>query len=340
MNPWIQFGLSSAVVIVAGVKMTKYADTIATKTKLGGLWVGSILLAMATSLPEIVTGASAGLLGFADIAMGNVLGSNILNIAIIALLDLLDGKRSILAKVALGHILAGAFGMILAALVAISILFDFPELAYGVGLDSIIILCVYLFGVRMITRYENRPSEAHEIIWTKSKAKKTDIQVIQRISPMSVKQAIGGFILASLAIVVAGTFLSISGEKIAVITGLGSSFVGSTLIALATSLPEIVSGITAVRLGAYDLAVGNMLGSNIFNMLVIVIADICYGSGPILAAVSSAHAITALFGLLLSAIVMVGLFYRSQKSYFRLGPDSIMIIICYIVATYILFVLR
>jgi cation:H+ antiporter len=338
MNPWVQFFISTIFVVVAGMKMTTYADTIATKTKLGGLWVGSILLAIATSLPEVVVSVSAGSLGFVDIAIGNVLGSNILNIAIIALLDMLDGKRSILAKVAAGHMLAGALGMVMACLVAISILVDFPELFLGIGLDSIIILLVYLLGVRMITRYESTPPEEQEIVWAKCKT--LEYCQVAAGAEIPLKNAVIGFSLMSLIIVVAGTMLSISGERIAEITGLGSSFVGSTLIAFATSLPEIVAGITAVRIGALDMAVGNMLGSNIFNMLIIVVADIAYRPGPILLAVAPSHAITALFGLLLSGIVMIGLFYRSKRSYFHMGPDTILILAGYVVATYILFLMR
>lgn len=338
MEHWVQFFLSAVVVVFAGIKMTTYADTIATKTNLGGLWVGSILLALATSLPEIVIAVSSGLLGFADIAVGNALGSNILNITIIALLDMLDGERSILGKVALGHMLAGAFGMVLASLVAISILIDFPQLFLGIGLDTVIILAVYLLGIRMITRYEGRSPEEQEIVWTKCKSLE-ECQVVQG-AEIPLRNAVIGFGLMTIVIVVAGTVLSISGERIAEITGLGSSFVGSTLIAFATSLPEIVAGITAVRLGALDLAVGNLLGSNIFNMLVIVVADIAYRPGPILLVVSSSHAITAMFGLLLSGIVMISLFYRSKRSILRMGPDSFMIIIGYLVATYILYLLR
>ncbi len=338
MNPWVIFGISAVAVVIAGTKMTKYANTIATKTKLGGLWVGSILLALATSLPELVTGISAGYLGFADIAMGNVLGSNILNIAIIAVLDLMDGRRSILAKVALGHVLAAAFGMLLATIVAIGILVDFPEVAFGIGLDSFIILAVYLFGVRMITRYENRSVNEHEIVWTKCN-EQICMEIAQGVE-IPLRKAVVGFGVMAITIIIAGTALSISGEKIATITGLGSSFVGSTLIAVATSLPEIVAGVAAVRMGAFDMAIGNMLGSNIFNMIIVTVADAAYRPGPILNAAAQVHAITALFGLLLSAIVVIGLFYRSKKSYMHMGPDSIMIIIGYIVATYMLYILR
>ncbi|MDW7674595.1 MAG: sodium:calcium antiporter [Bacillota bacterium] len=337
MNPWIQFGLSAFLVVIAGVKLTGYADNIASKTKLGGLWVGSILLALATSLPEVVTAVSSGILEFPDIAIGNVLGSNIFNIAIIAMLDLMDGKRSILAKVSLGHVLAGAFGMVLACLVVIGILVDFPEVAFGIGLDSVIILAVYLFGVRMITRYEKRSPEDHEIIWTKCNEEECRVA---EASEIPLNRSIIGFIIMSIAIVVAGTFLSISGERIAVITGLGSSFIGSTLVAIATSLPEIVAGVTAVRIGAFDLAIGNLLGSNIFNMLIVVVADIFYRPGPILLAVAPVHAVTAIFGLLLSSVVVIGLFYRSHRSYFHMGPDTILIFIGYLAATYMIYILR
>ena len=148
------------------------------------------------------------------------------------------------------------------------------------------------------------------------------------------------FALSALVIAIAGTFLSITGEQIAVMTGLGSTFIGSSLIAIVTSLPEVVAGLTAVRYGAFDLAIGNLLGSNIFNMTILVMSDIAYLQGPILAAVSPTHILTGLAGMALSTIMAIGLFYRSKRSYLQLGPDSLFIFFGYILSAYLIYIFR
>lgn len=338
MNVWTQFLLSVIFVVFSGIKIAQYANVIAEKSKLGALWVGSILLAAGTSLPEVVTGISSGFLGYTDIAVGNVLGSNIFNIVIIAVLDLLDGKRSILRKVSLGHILSANFGMLLSVLVAIAIFVQLPYTIGWIGVDTIFLGVVSFFGFKLLGRYEARnPLEQPVILNGGYVLPQSDYKETPNIS---LRHASVGFVISAAVISVAGTYLSITGEQIAVITGLGSTFIGSSLIAIATSLPEIVAGLTAVRYGAFDLAIGNLLGSNIFNMTILLLSDIAFLQGPILSSVSPTHILTGLSGMALSTIVAIGLFYRSKRNYLQLGPDSLFIFIGYLIAAYFLFMFR
>ncbi|MBO8127285.1 MAG: sodium:calcium antiporter [Firmicutes bacterium] len=340
MTAWIQFIISAGVVVVAGTKLSQYADVIAQKSRLGALWVGSILLALGTSLPELVAGVSAGLLGLPDLALGNVLGSNIFNIFIIAILDLIEGEKSILRKVGLGHILSGTLGMLLSAAVAIFIFLDLPLRVGWIGLDTVIIAAIYLYGLFLISRYESRPPEAHPVILSDGIYTSDTEYEQERLLDISLGRASLGFAVSALFVAVAGTLLSISSDRIATMTGLGSTFVGSTLLALATSLPELVASIAAASAGAFDLAIGNMFGSNIFNMVILVFSDLAYLEGPLLAAVSDTHILTGLFGLVLSTVAVMGLFYRSSRNIFRWGPDSVFIMIIYFLATWSLYYLR
>ncbi|NLY74734.1 MAG: sodium:calcium antiporter [Firmicutes bacterium] len=329
----IIFIISAGVVFISGVKLSRYGEAIAVNTKLGGLWVGSVILAGATSLPEMVTSISSGVLNLPDIALGNVFGSNIFNVIIIAVMDIVERKSAIFTKISPGHILAATYGMLLAAIAAIFILLKLKAAVFGVGIDAMLLAIIYFIGLRTISRYEQKPREEKLVyladgIVAEARETKADITLVK---------AIRGLALNALLIIGGGIFLSYSAGEIADITGVGATFIGSILVSLVTSLPELVSCIAAVKIGAIDMAVGNVLGSNIFNIFTIFISDLAYRGGPILSIGSSLHAVTALFGLVLSGVVILGLSYRSKKQYAGVGIDSIIIIAIYLIAVYILF---
>lgn len=337
---WVQFGLSAVVVIVAGVALAQSGDVIAEKGRLGGVWVGTILLAGATSLPEVVTSISSGLLELPDIAVGNVFGSNIFNVFIIAIADLLDGRGSILRKVSPSHILAALFGIILSGMGAVAILVPVDIHLFGIGFDTVFIAAVYLFGVRMLGRYDRRDPDEQAMLEIDPPPERLRRRERVEKSGMSLSVAYVVFGLGAAAIVLAGVNLSRTGDALAEATGLGATFVGSILIAAVTSLPEVVTTISAVLAGSFDLAVGNVLGSNMFNMIILLLADISYRPGAILSAVQHSHVVVAMMGVIMSAIVVTGLFYRSRRDYARMGPDSLAIIITYVIALGVLYVLR
>ncbi|SJZ48490.1 sodium:calcium antiporter [Selenihalanaerobacter shriftii] len=324
---WSVFIISALAIIIAGTKLSKYGDVIAIKTGLGQALVGSILIAGATSLPEVVTSATASLINSPDIAIGNVYGSNTFNLMILAAVDLLHGTSPFLLNVRSKHILSALLGILLSAIGVLSILsgsflnHNFDIL--GIGMGSIFILITYIIGARLIYRYERKNQVAEE---------EEEID-----GDMSLKEAIIKFMLVAVIIIVAGIKLSQSGDQIAALTGLERTFVGSILVAAATSLPEVVASFGAIKINAYDMAVGNVLGSNIFNMVIILVADLFYRQGPVLANVSLNHTVTALIGLILSSVVVIGLFYRSKKTFFNIGWDSFANIFIYLIGAYLLF---
>lgn len=332
---WLQFIVSAAVLIVVGTKLAQLGDIIARKTGLGGLWIGAVLLAFATSLPEAITGVSAGAIGAVDLVAGQVLGSGLSNMFILAIVDLiyiqLYRKPAILRKVALSHTLTATLAILLTALTAIFIGLRLHTQIFQVGLDTFILAMVYFLGVWLLFYEQKRAMISIPVSEVAKKKRYADRR--------SVRRAFAGFTLGALAIVIAAPYMVSSAQVISVTTGLGATFTGTLFLAIVTSFPELVVSISAVRIGAFDLAVGDLFGSNAFNILVLFLADIAYRQGAILSSVSSAHIVTGLFLLLLVGIGIMSIVFRARKRYLLLIPDSYLIVVAYVVCMYILFLL-
>ncbi len=153
----------------------------------------------------------------------------------------------------------------------------------------------------------------------------------------ALRRASISFALVALIIVIAAPFLASSAKDIAERTGMGTTFVGSSLVAVTTSLPELVTAVAAVRLGAFDLAVGNLFGSNAFNMSILFVTDIAYRPGPLLSLVSTTHLVTALLSILLMCIGMMGIIYRAEKRLMLVEPDSVLMIVGYALGMWTVF---
>lgn len=303
MGVWLQFLLCAAVITVAGTQLSKYGDVIAEKTGLGRTWIGIVLLASVTSLPELITGASAMLVyDLPDIAAGDVFGSCAFNLLIIALLDYRVDGPPLSARAQQGQVLTAAFGLLLLGIAGLGVAAGARMPAVGwVGLTSPLLLVLYLVAIRLAYLYERR--RLATLI--------SDVAEEARYRHLSLRQALARYALNAGVVVVAATWLPHLGDRIATITGLGGTFAGSIFVALATSLPEVVVSFAAVRMGAVDLAVGNLFGSNLFNMGILAVDDMLYLRGPLLAQVAEAHLITVLTALMMTAIAIIGLTYRS-----------------------------
>ncbi|PXV70076.1 sodium:calcium antiporter [Halanaerobium congolense] len=327
---WLEFILMALFIIISGTYLSRFGDIIADKSGLGQAFIGGILIAMATSLPELVTSISSALVGAPDIAVGNAFGSNTFNLVILAFADLLQGKGPLLLRVNYSHILSGLVGVLLSALVVFSLILshfmNFNLNVFGVGLDSIILLLTYLVSVRMIYRYDqNNPLDAKD-------------EEKENLNPeYTLNKALLGFAACAVVIVLSGYRLTLTADQISAVTGIDQSFIGSILVAAATSLPELVATISAIRIGAYNMAVGNVFGSNIFNMTVIFFADVFYRQGVLLQDVRIVHILTATVGIVMATIILIGLFYRSRRSFMWMGWDAIAAAVVYFLGVYLLF---
>jgi len=341
---YVWFAFSALLVILAGNRLTGYGDTLAVHTKLGHGLVGGILIAGVTSLPELASSISAAAIGAPDIAFGNVYGSNAFNLMILAIVDLLQGKGSLLQIVRDSHILTAMFGILLTGFSVLAIwMTPYGILQFTVGWvssNSLILLALYIFSVFIMIRYEEKTKTQLETdpdqFVMDEESPELEMQTIHM--PQAIlKRAIIGFVVTGGVIVIAGIMLALNADIIARNTGLGQTFVGTMLVAGATSLPELVAAIAAIRIGAYDMAVGNVLGSNVFNILILVATDVAYSGGSVYQVVSTQHLITAITAMILSSIAVIGLFYRSKRTILMLGWDSVAILIGYVTMMYALF---
>ena len=313
----LQFLACAAVIVVAGTVLTKCADDIAELTKLGRLLIGSILLAGATSLPELAVDISAIRMGAADLAVGDLLGSCLANLLILAVLDLSQTSNGhMLSRRAAAHALSGSMSVALMALVGISLLTG-PKLGdvtlFGISPGLIVVAVAYFGGMR-IAYYDQREA-----------AKLAPAVTEETHEPKSLWKAVVGFTVAAAAILVVGPFMAHAADQIAQSTGLGRTFVGTTLVALCTSLPEFVATLTAIRMKAFDLAIGNVFGSNSFNMLLLVPLDLVH-PGSLMASVATGHGITCLAAILASQTAIMGQLYNVEKRYWIIDLDAWLVI--------------
>jgi len=329
---WIGLILCTSVIVYAGTRLSKYGDIIAEKTGLGGTWIGVVLLASVTSLPELVAGiSSVTYAGVPDIAVGNVIGACVFNMLILAILDAIYRPMPVLSKALQGNILSAGFGIFLLSTVAISLFLGNRIFPVGwIGLYTPLLVLIYLFAMRLVYFYERRQVS----VFIKEMAAKLKYEDI------SVKTAILKFSVNAVFVIIAAVFLPKVGEGIAESTGLGQTFVGSIFIAIVTTIPEVVVSIAAVRIGAIDLAMGNLFGSNIFNIFILAIDDLLFIKGPILSLVNQNHIVSTLFAIAMTSTAIIGLTYRAEKRTFFLALDSIVIILLYMANLLSLYMLK
>ena len=328
---WLKFRLCLVIILFSGTKLARYGDAIAKKTGLGGVWIGLLLLAAVTSMPELTIGVSSvALVGLPDLALGTLFGSCLFNLVILALLDILYHPTPILSQVSLRHVASAGVGMLLVAIAAVSILAGegLSGLALGwVGIPSIVILILYFVAVRRMFHFE-RSHPAPQL--------EADLP---QYAEIPIRRVYLRFILAAAAVIGAGIWLSFIGDEIAATYNWDASFVGSLFLAITSSMPELVVTIAALRLGALDMAVANILGSNMFNIAIIAPVDLFYTQGAILSSVSGAHLITAAVAIVMSLLVIVGLRFRQKrKTFFIISWYALALIGLYIFGFYALFI--
>lgn len=324
---WLGFFLSSALIVFAAMELAKYGDAIAIRTRLGGMFVGVLLMAGATSLPEVLTTINSLSQGVPNLAAGNLLGSNMFNMFVLAILDLLHQRRRILRKAALKHALSGSLATFLIALVVFFVLANIDIKIGWVGADSILIMLMYFFAIRLIRGNGQSPSGSS-----------APAEVYIPLGTPPLWQGLLGFGLAALALVFITPWMVRSSALIAEETGLGTTFVGTTLVALVTSLPELVTTIAAARIGADDMAIGNLYGSNLFNMFAIGLTDFFYLQGRFLGVIDPALLLVGMLGLLMTGMGLIGNLARLERRLWILEVDALALIVVYFGGLYLLYV--
>jgi cation:H+ antiporter len=299
---------------------------------MGRTWVGVVLMASVTSLPELITGASSVLIfNLPDLAVGNVLGACMFNILTIALLDVLSGPTPISARAHQGQVLAAGFGVLFLGVASISIAARASLPAIGwIGSYSVVFLLIYFIAMRTVFLFERR--RIAELVHERVEA--------ERYDSITLGKAYRNYALNAVLVIGAATYLPYLGDQIAAVTGLGGTFVGTTLIALITTLPELVVSIAALRIDATDLVFGNLLGSNLFNLAILAVDDLLYIDGPLFSDVAQSHVISANAAMAMTAVAVIGLTYRASKKRFPIAWDSLAILGVYGLGVWTVFMMR
>jgi cation:H+ antiporter len=320
---WLQFVTIGLVIVVAGTRLARYGDVLGEKTGLGRSWIGVVVLAATTSLPELFTGfGSTALAPLPDIALGDILGSCMLNLLILSMMDAIQ-PEPLSARAHQGHVLSIGFGLLLIGVAGTGLVADRRLPAVGwVGLYSPALIVLYLVAMRLVFSHEQHrlAREAREVAEQ------------LRYAEISLRTAVVQYGVAAVVVVAAALWLPRLGAELASQTGLGEAFVGSLFIAVTTSLPEIVVSLSAVRIGALDLGIGNVLGSNLFNMLILGLDDVFYRQGPLMKDANLTHSVTMVAIVMMNALFLIGLTYRAMTKRFVVTWDTGAIAAVYLVA--------
>ncbi len=321
---WLEFLAASAILVAAATQLAKFGDVIAIRTKLGGMFIGALLLAGATSLPELLTTINSLGQNVPDLAAGNMFGSNMFNMFMLAILDLAYPRQRILRQVAEKHALIAGLAILVMGMAILSIQLDQVWQLGWVGLDSLLLMVVYVGGIRLLQG--NNPPPASDA---------SDLD--PKLPPLW--QALLGFGATALVLVLVSPWLVSSSARIAEITGLGTGFVGILLVGIITSLPELVTTVAAIQIGAYDLAIGNLFGSNLFNMFSLGLTDLFLTSGRFLGAIAPQFALVGMLGLIMTTLGLIGNLARLERRVLWLEVDALLLLLVYIGGLWLLYTL-
>ncbi len=342
--PWVRLLAAALVVVLAGIKLSKYGDLLSKRLKLGQALVGMIFVAFATSLPEIVTCISAVAIQKAPgLAVGNGFGSIAFNLAIIFVVDVMAGKKSLFHYVSKGAARPGWLSMIIITVFGGALALErfvpqvpmIPGLRVGAG--SLLVLVAYFAGMWWLAGRARSEAAAAE---PEAEKKKNGEGARISLAGIFVRYAI-----VALAILWAGLNLSAAGDRIAEQHGLGTTFVGVIFLAVATSLPELTVAISAARAGLYEMILGNIFGANMFNVVVIAVADFFYREGALAGAtVNGSEAlpgvISVVFAAAITCVAVFGVRARIKTRIWRATLPSIVILALYLGMTWWLYSLR
>lgn len=357
---WINvviFGLSAIVVWIAGTRVARYADKIATITGIGHATIGLLLLAGITSLPEVAVSLTSAVAGTPALAVNNLLGGVAMQIAILAVADAILGKQALTVVVGSPLILLQVTMSVLLLLVlaAAIVVGDMP--LFGAGAWSWGVLALYALSIWTIsnsqgsqlwvvqrTRQQLEHARQREAAAAVAKDGATGERshegqpgegADEPLRPILVRTSLGG-----AAILLAGFLLSRTGDAVAQQTGLGQNFVGAVFMAMATSLPEVSTVVSAMKLRRYEMAISDIFGTGLFNVTLVFVIDAVYRGGPVLNEVGRFSLFASLMASVLGAIYLIGLIERRDRTIARMGVDSFAVLLVYLGGLVLLYRMR
>jgi len=356
-SPELRLLLAAAVVIAAGSRLGGYGEVFARKLGLGHALVGLILMAFATAMPELVTSVSAASVQSApNLCMGNCFGSIFFNISILALLDVVVGKESLFHRVALKMAVSGAVSIVVICVFMVSMAVELAApgatpAPLAVGAGSLAAAVAYILGAWLIKRTDE--AAALNVLVPKEAGGAEAPAEGGGDGGPSLGLTVAKYLVAVALILWAGLNLSRGGDDLATKYGLGRSFVGSIFLAVSTSLPEVAATVGMVWRGHRDMAFGNLFGSNAFNILVLVVSDMAYRKGTLVAGALGAertaggpvlrdgtlHFVTIFLALVMTTVAVCGIVVKPERTWCRLSWPGAVILGIYIVGAYFLYAL-
>jgi cation:H+ antiporter len=297
VDAWVVFAVTAAAVIAGGSVLARAADVIAGRTGLGRLWMGTIAVALVTSLPEFVTDTAAVRQGAVDLAVGDLFGSSMANMAILGAISLAFPTRRLLQSVALENVLTASLAILLTVFAAIFLTLPSHPGLGSFGLGPFLIAGGWFAGMAALREVHSRGAAAHQHAPGEG-----------RLAP-----ALAAFAVSAAVIFAAGPFLAESAVEIADETGVGETFFGTLALALVTSLPELAVCVTAVQMGALDLAIGNLFGSNAGNMTILVALEIAYTDGRVLESADPSQVTAALVAIALMTFGIAAIVLKAER---------------------------
>jgi cation:H+ antiporter len=336
------FAAAAIAVWFAGSRISHYADAISKKTGMGHALLGLILLAGVTSLPELGVTVTSAASGNAKLAVNNLFGSIAMQVAVLAVIDFVIGRRALTAVVPEPALmLQGALNVLLISIAAAGMVAG--DVAFlGIGVWAWACLVGYVCSVWLLSQTEGRRPwlAAHQgrvdsRLRRKRQQASNEAKTSGRLSTVLLRTA-----AVAAVILAAGYVLSRSGEAIAEISGLGSSFVGFAVLATSTSLPEFSAALAAARLGLFTLAISDILGTNLINIGLLFVVDAVAPGEPVLGRVGSFALFGAVLSIALTAVFVAGLAERRDRTVWRMGIDSIVVLAMYAGGLVLLYSLR
>ncbi|MCB2411816.1 hypothetical protein LGT39_02995 [Demequina sp. TTPB684] len=299
--------VSVAVLAFAGTRLAWVADDIAERTGMGKATAGALLLGGVTSLTGIVTTATGALAGEADFALANPLGGVAIQSVWIAIADLMYRRANLEhAAASLPNLLQS---MVLVALLSLPIIaYATPQVAWGWFHPlTLAIPAFYFYGLRLLKSVEKEPQ------WRPRESKTTGDEQGEPPSTASMKRL--WLLFAGLGVVVAATGWVVARAGLGLVdaTGMPSGVAGFTITTAISSLPELITLIAAVRMGSITMGVGNIIGGNVFDTLMIAVADLFFVKGSIYAHVGPTSIVLLGGTILISAVLALGLVVRDTR---------------------------
>ncbi len=326
--------LAAAVVTwVAGILLSRTTDALDLRLGLGEALGGVVLLAVSGSLPELAITVSAVLQGHLDVAAGNLIGGIAIQTMVLVLCDRAVGGDKPLTYLvgSLIPVLEGTMVVIVVAVMLMGTILPESAAIGGVSPASIGILATWLIGIYLIDRI--RKHQPWQVTMPGSQRGRPHRRIPHPTAPkpfenVSTLQIGLLFAAASAAILVAGVALETSGSVLADRSGINGVVFGATFLAAASALPEISTGIEAVRLGDNELAIGDIFGGNAFQLCLFVLADFLAGK-PLLPTAGRENAWLGALGIVLTAIYTTAIIVRGERRRAGLGVNSMTAVVVF-----------